>query len=52
MSYRLSDPTLTRDMIVDKFFYDLTRQEQDMLTEAHEMASYAFDMVNTILEVK
>lgn len=52
MNYPPQDPTLTRDMIVDKFFYDLTQQEQDMLTEAHEMASYAYDMVNIILEIK
>lgn len=43
------NPTLTRDLY-EKPLIDLT--EDDMLLEAHEMASYAYDMVNEILEVK
>lgn len=35
--------------------YDLTMNDSEdytsLIIEAHEMASYAFDMVNTILEV-
>lgn len=40
------------NMIIDKLFIDLTRQEADLVIEAHEMASYAYDMINEILEVK
>lgn len=53
----MTNPDLTRDLIVDKFFYDLTLQEHpqhvdNMIIEAHEKACYAYDMVNTILEIK
>jgi hypothetical protein len=49
----MNDPVLTRDMVADKMLIDLTKQDAgDLLIEAHEMASYAYDLVNEILEVK
>jgi len=49
----MNNPTLTRDLVIDKILIDLTKQDAgDLLIEAHEKASFAYDMVKEILEIK
>jgi hypothetical protein len=38
--------------LAHKEFFDLTAPETNLVIEAHEMASFAYDMVNEILEFK
>ena len=45
----MKNPTMT-NVLVDRLFIDLTEQDKSIAIEAHEMASYAYDMVNEILE--
>ena len=44
----MKNPTMTKDLIVDKLFIDLTEQDQpkdEMLLEAHEKACFSYDMI-------